>query len=61
MVWVLSAIRRNSVGQGVMRGLGCSLLQMLAMTRFVSSYKLIKDRLRCFIFSNYLHILVALI
>ena len=48
MVWVLSVIRRNSVGQGVMGGLGCSLIQMLAMTRFVSSHQLIKDRLKCF-------------
>ena len=42
------------MGQGVMGGLGCSLLQMLAMTRFVSSHQLIKDRLRCFAFLDYL-------
>ena len=54
MVWVLSVTRRNSVGQGVMGGLGCSLLQMLTMTRFGSSHWLVKDRFRCFAFSDYL-------
>ena len=54
MVWVLSVTRRNSVGQGVMGGFGCSLLQMLTITRFVSSCQLIKDRLGCFAFLNYL-------
>ena len=61
IVWVLSVIRRNSVGQGVMTGLGCSLLKMLAMTRFVSSHQLAKDRVRCFTFLNYLCISVVLI
>ena len=27
-VWILFVLRRNSVGQGVKGGLGCSLLQM---------------------------------
>ena len=56
MVCILGVMRRTSVGQGVMRDLECSLLQMLAMTRFVRSHQLIKDRLRCFAFSNYLFI-----
>ena len=47
------------MGQGVMGGLGCSLLQMLAMTRFASSHQLVKDWLRCFTFLNYLCISVA--
>ena len=36
------------MGQGVMGGLECSLLQILTMTRFVSSHQLVKDRLFVF-------------
>ena len=48
------------MGQGIMGGLGCGLLQMFATTRFVSLHQLIKDKLRCFAF-QIICVLVSLI